>query len=73
VGEYTVQRPRHTGEIQRLDEHGRVLDLAAAASAHEAPKLLLDGPSLLRRLLLQRAERSKLTLRVDDVFNGGGT
>src|SRR5207244_4298553 len=45
----------------------------AAAGAHEAPKLRLIASSLLRRLLLEGAERSKLTLRVDDLFDGGGT
>jgi len=49
------------------------LDLPAAASAHEAPKLLLIGPSLLRTLLLEGAERFKLTLSVNDLFHGGGT
>ena len=46
---------------------------SAATGAHEAPKLLLIGASLLRRLLLERAERSKLTLSVNDLFHGGGT
>jgi len=73
MSEYTIQRPRDFGEIQRVDEQARVLDLPAAAGAHEAPKLLLIGPSLLRRLLLEGAERSKLTLSVDDPFHAGGT
>lgn len=65
MGKYTIQRPRHFGEIQGVDEQARVPDLPAAAGAHEPPELLLIGPSLLRRLLLEGAERSKLTLRVD--------
>jgi hypothetical protein len=73
MGEYPVKRPRHLREVERLDEQSRVSDLAAAAAAHEAPKLLLPAPSLPRRLLLQRAERSKLALGVDDLFDGGGT
>ena len=73
MGKYTIQRPRHIGEIQGVDEEARVLDLPAAAGAHEAPKVLLIGPSLLRRLLLEGAERSKLTMRIDDLFHGGGT
>jgi hypothetical protein len=60
-------------EIKRLDEQTRVSDLPPAAAAHEAPKLLLSGPSLPRRLLLQGTERSKLTLSVDDLLHGGGT
>jgi hypothetical protein len=60
-------------EIKRLDEQTCVSDLPAAPAAHEAPKLLLSGASLPRRLLLQGTERSKLTLSVNDLFHGGGT
>jgi hypothetical protein len=70
---YTVQRPRHLGKIQRVDEQGRVLDLPAAAAAHEAPKLLLIRPFLPRGLLLEGAEGSQVALRVNDLFHGGGT
>src|SRR6266511_4794784 len=66
----TVQGPRHAREIQRVDEQRRVVDLAAAAGAHETPKLLLRGPSLLRGLLLQGAERLQLALGVDELFDG---
>ena len=59
--------------MQRVDEQARVSDLPASATTHEAPKLLLSGPSLPRRLLLEGAERSKLTLGVEDLFHGGGT
>jgi hypothetical protein len=61
------------GEVQRVDEQARVFGLPTGAGAHEAPKLPLVGPSLLRRLLLEDAERSKLTLTVEDLFYGGGT
>lgn len=71
--EYTVQGPRHAGQIKRLDEQTRVSDLPAAAAAHEPPKLRLDGPSVPRRLFLESAERSKLTVSVNDLFHGGGT
>ena len=73
MSKYQVKRPRHLGEIKRLDEQTRVPDLPAAAAAHEAPKLLLIGPSLPRRLLLEGAERSKLSLSVSDPFHRGGT
>jgi hypothetical protein len=59
-------------EIKRLDEQTRVSDLPAAAATHEAPKLLLIGPSSPPRLFLQGAERSKVTLSVNDLFHGGG-
>jgi hypothetical protein len=72
MGKHPVKRPRHLGEIKRLDEQTRVSDLPAAAAAHEAPKLLLGGPSLPCRLLLESAEGSKVSLCVDDLFHGGG-
>jgi hypothetical protein len=72
MGEHEVERPRHLGEIQRLDEEARVSDLPAAAAAHEAPKLLLLRPSLPRWLLLERAERSEITVSVDDLLDRVG-
>ena len=69
----TIQRPGHLGEVQRVDEQAGVLKLPTAAGAHEAPKLSLNGPSLLRRLLLEDAERSQVTVSVEDLFHGGGT
>ena len=73
MGEYLVKRPRHLGELKRLDEQTRVSDLPAPATAHEAPKLLFVSPSLPRSLLLEGAEGPKLTLSVNDLFHGGGT
>src|SRR6266540_2004906 len=73
MSKYTVQRPRHLGEIQGVDEQGSVSNLPPAAAAHKAPELLLSGPSLPRWLLLEGAERSELTLSVHDLFHGGGT
>ena len=49
------------------------MHLPSAVGAQEAPKLLLVGPSLPCRLLLEGAERSKLTLGVHDLFHGGRT
>lgn len=73
MSKYEVERPRHAGEIERVDEEACVLDLPAAAGAHEAPKLCLDGPRFLSRLLLEGAEGFDLSLSVDDLFHGGGT
>jgi hypothetical protein len=70
VSEYQVERPRNLAEIQCIDEQPGVPDLAPAATAHETSKLLLGGPSFPLRLLLQGAERSKLSLSVDDLFYG---
>jgi hypothetical protein len=67
-----VKRPRHLGEIQRIHEQTRVSDLPAAAAAHEAAKLLLGRSCLPRRLLLESAKGSEVTLRVDDLFHRGG-
>jgi hypothetical protein len=68
-----IERPRHAREVQRVDQHPRVADLAAAVGADEAPELRLAAPSLPRRLLLEGAERSKLALSLDDLFHSGGT
>src|SRR5688572_23038463 len=70
--EYQVERPRHFGEIELIDEETRVSDLPAAAAAHEAPKLLFRGPSLPCRLLLEGAEGSEIAVGVDDLFHRGG-
>jgi hypothetical protein len=69
----TIERPRHAREVQRINQQPRVADLPAAVGADEAPKLRLAAPSSPRRLLLERAERSKLTLALDDLFHSGGT
>jgi hypothetical protein len=72
VCKYPVQRPRHLGELEGLDEVSRVADLPAPAAAHEAPELLLQGPSSPRSLLLERAERAKVSVSLDDRFHRGG-
>jgi len=73
MSKYQGKRPRHLGEIKRVDEQPRVSDLPAAAAAHEAPKLLLSGPSSPLGLFLEGAEGSKVSLSVDDLFHAGGT
>jgi hypothetical protein len=73
MSKYQVKRPGHLAEIKRLDQQTRVSDLPAAAAAHEAPKLLLRGPSSPLRLLLEGAEGSKVSLSVNDLFHAGGT
>jgi hypothetical protein len=70
---YAVERPRYLGEVKRVDEQTRVSDLPAAAAAHEAPKLVLNRPSMPRRLLLEGAEGSKVALSVDDLFHRCGS
>src|SRR5215471_62744 len=66
VRQYAVQRPGHAGEIERIYEQRRGLDLAAAVRAQEAAELLGVGPSPPGRLLLELAERFQLPRSVDD-------
>jgi hypothetical protein len=73
MGKDTIERPRHAREVQRADQQPRVADLPATVGADEAPKLLLAAPCSPGRLPLERAERSKLTLGLDDLFHRGGT
>jgi len=73
MSKYKLERPRHLGEIQCLDEQTRVADLPSAAAAHETPKLLFLPPSSPCGLLLERAERSKVTLSVNDLLHRGVT
>lgn len=56
------QRARHLGRIQGLGEGRRVLELAAAARAHESTQLCLDAAPLMARLSLEGPERSELSL-----------
>src|SRR5829696_3206952 len=67
--EYRIEWPRHLAEIECVDEETRVADLAPAAAAHEAPKLLLRRPALPRSLLLECAEGPELTLGVDHLLH----
>ena len=60
VREHRVQRARSLREIERVDEQGRVVDLAVRVP-EEAPQLLLDGPPAPLRLLLEGPERPELT------------
>lgn len=73
VVEYEVERPRHSGVVECVDEQGCVVQLPSATGAHEPTELLLVGPSLLGGLLLEDAERSEVSLSVDDLLHGGGT
>jgi hypothetical protein len=73
MSKYTVKRPGHLGEVERLDEQLGVSDLPATAATHETPKLLLGGPSSPLRLLLERPEASKVAVRVNHLFHCGGT
>ncbi len=67
--EDTIQRPRHTGEIERADEQGRRADLATAACTHEATELFCGGPSPPLGLLLEGAERHQVALLFEHPFD----
>ena len=69
MSKYELERPRHAGQIQRIDEQTRVSDLPPTAAAQEAPKLLRSRSPLPRRLLLERAEGSEVALRGNDLFD----
>ena len=71
MGKHSVERPRHSVEVQRADEQGPGLDLAAAVCAEKAPELLFVFPSSPGRLLLEGTEESKLALRLYDPFHSG--
>jgi hypothetical protein len=73
VRKNTVQRPWHVAEIERVDEQARVLDLPAATCAHETPKLGFGGQSSPGGLVLQGAERSQLSIGIDNLFDGRGS
>jgi hypothetical protein len=73
MSQHVVERPRHLGEIQRLDEQPCVPNLSTAAAADEAPELLISWATSPRGLLLQCAKRSKVTLSLNDLFHGDGT
>jgi hypothetical protein len=70
--EDAIERPGHAREVQRIDQQPRVAGLPAAVGADEPSKLRLAAPSSPGRLLLERAERSELTLALDDLFHSGG-
>ncbi len=72
MGEHTVERPRHAPELERHDEQAGVADLPPRAAAQVAPELLFDWPSSPLGLLLQCAERSEVTLCLDDLFHRCG-
>jgi len=71
MGKDRFERPRYLGQIQRLDKQPRVADLAAAAAAEEATKLLLGVPPAPRRLPLQAPEGAEVPLGFDDGFDRG--
>src|SRR4051812_33978619 len=72
VGEHPVQWPWHVRKVECVDEYRRVLDLAPAAGAHEAPQLRLDAAGALRGLVLEGPEAPELALGLDDPLDAGG-
>ena len=68
VGEHAVEWPRDAREVERLDEQPCVADLAIR---HEAAQLLLEGARAVGLLLLVRAERAQLAVRLEDRLDQG--
>src|SRR6476646_10297712 len=69
MGEHEVERSRHLGEVEGLDQQGSEPALAAAFAPEEAAELGLAVTSPPRRLVLQRAQRRELILGFDDPLN----
>jgi hypothetical protein len=55
MSEHAIERSRHLGEIQGLDQQGSESALPAAFTAEEAPELFFNFASAPRRLVLERA------------------
>ncbi len=72
MSKHQVERARHPGQIERIDEQARIADLPPAAAAEPAAKLILGGSSLPRGLLLERAEGSEVSLGLGDPLDGRG-
>src|SRR4029453_15800046 len=70
VSKHSVEGTRHVGEIQRLDEQARVADLPAPAAAHEPAELICQRLPPPGRLLLKRAERAEVAVRLEDLLDG---
>jgi len=68
MSQHPVQGSRHPIEVERLDEVPRVADFPAAAAAHEAVKLVFEGATLPRRLLLECPKGGKVTVALDDLL-----
>src|SRR5216683_5841786 len=73
MGEHEVERPRHSVEIQGLDEQCRQFDLSPPVRAEKAAELRLVRAFSPRRLILKASERFQLTFRIDDPFHGSRT
>src|SRR5437660_1336166 len=70
VSENAEERPRHRLEPERVDEKLRVPALPPCSAAHEAPQLVLDRTAVPGGLLLQRAERPEVAVRLQDGLDG---
>src|SRR5262249_59071819 len=59
--------------IERFHQQARVADLPPVGAAHEAAQLSLDPPAAPGRLLLERAERPEVALRLEHSLDRRGT
>jgi hypothetical protein len=73
MSKHEVERPRHSVEIQGVDEQRGRFDLSAPVCAEKAAELRLMRAFSPRRLILKASERFQLTFRVDDPFHGSWT
>jgi hypothetical protein len=72
VRENGVERARHLGEVEGVDEEAGVLDLPATADAEEAAELGFGAEPAPGGLVLQGAERAQIALGVHNLFDAGG-
>ena len=73
MSKHEVERPRHSVEVQGVDEQCRRFDLPPPVRAEKAAELrLMRAPSPCR-LILKASKRFQLTFRVDDTFHGSRT
>src|SRR5258708_4191656 len=73
MAEHEVERPRHSVEIQGLDEQCRRFDLSPPVPAEKTAEPRLSRAFSPRRLILKYSERFQPSLRVADPFHSGGT
>jgi len=72
VSQHKVERPRDVSSIKGVDQHVRIVDLAAGV-AQEAVELGFDSLAPPCRLLLEGAKGVELTLGGDNGLHRGGT
>src|SRR5205807_85233 len=66
--EHAIERSRNAGRVERLDQRAGEVDFPVI---EECPQLLRRRPTAVGGLLLVRAKRAKLLVRVEDRLGSG--